>query len=113
LIGGVVVPLIATVSDQCDLKNTTEHVFQVGKNNKVTFLEKAGTSEFANSTGAYELDLSLVDDFEHAWRTMHVQTDVFCSGAIVLPDKGARIINVGGWSLVRWTVFNSLGFTES
>ena len=30
---------------------------------------------------------------------MHVKTDVFCSGALVLPDKAARIINVGGWSL--------------
>jgi hypothetical protein len=54
---------------------------------------------FPNSTGAYELDLSLVDDFHHAWREMHVKTDVFCSGAVVLPDKAARILNVGGWSL--------------
>ena len=30
---------------------------------------------------------------------MHVQTDVFCSGAIILPDIGGRVINVGGWSL--------------
>jgi hypothetical protein len=30
---------------------------------------------------------------------MHVKTDVFCSGAVVLPDKTARILNVGGWSL--------------
>jgi hypothetical protein len=65
----------------------------------VSFLEKGGTSEFANSTGAYELDLSLVPDFNHAWREMHVKTDVFCSGAVVLPDKAARIVNVGGWSL--------------
>ncbi|KAJ3775846.1 hypothetical protein FB446DRAFT_723514 [Lentinula raphanica] len=79
----VVVPLIATL----------------GVNNKVTFLEKAGTSEFDNSTGAYELDLSLVSNFSAAWRTMHVQTDVFCSGSVILPDKGARQINVGGWSL--------------
>jgi hypothetical protein len=71
----------------------------VGINGKVSFLEKGGTSEFTNSTGAYELDLSLVDDFNLAWREMHVQTDVFCSGAIVLPDKAARILNVGGWSL--------------
>jgi hypothetical protein len=71
----------------------------VGKNGKVSFLEKGGTSEFQNSTGAYELDLSLVDDFDHAWREMHVKTDVFCSGAVVLPDKAARILNVGGWSL--------------
>lgn len=82
LIGGVVVPLLATV----------------GINNKVSFLEKSGTSEFANSTGAYELDLTLVDDFSLAWREMHVKTDVFCSGSLVLPDKAGRIINVGGWS---------------
>jgi Glyoxal oxidase N-terminus len=54
---------------------------------------------FQNSTGAYELDLSLVDDFDRAWREMHVKTDVFCSAAVVLPDKAARILNVGGWSL--------------
>jgi hypothetical protein len=42
--------------------------------------------------------LSLVDDFEHAWREMHVKTDLWCSGAVVLPDKAARILDVGGWS---------------
>ena len=63
----------------------------------MSFLEKYTTSEFKNSTGAYELDLSLVDDFDHAWREMHVKTDVWCSAAIVLPDKAARILNVGGW----------------
>jgi hypothetical protein len=83
LIGGVVVPLIATL----------------GINNKVTFLEKFGTSPFKNSTGAYELDISLTNDFSRAYRTMHVKSDVFCSAALVLPDKGARQINVGGWSL--------------
>ncbi|KAH8988288.1 copper radical oxidase [Lactarius hatsudake] len=71
----------------------------VGINGKVSFLEKGGTSEFPNSTGAYELDLSLVPDFNHAWREMHVKSDVFCSGAVVLPDKAGRILNVGGWSL--------------
>lgn len=70
----------------------------VGVNNKVTFLEKGGTG-FPNSTGAYELDLSLTNQFELAWRTMHIKTDVFCSGSIILPDLGARQINVGGWSL--------------
>ncbi|KAJ7186433.1 copper radical oxidase [Mycena filopes] len=79
---GVVVPLIATV----------------GINNKVTFLEK-GASQFPNSTGAYELDLSLASNFSAAWREMHVKSDVFCSGSIILPDKGARQLNVGGWSL--------------
>ncbi|KAI0764219.1 hypothetical protein BD413DRAFT_483077 [Trametes elegans] len=80
---GVVVPLIVTL----------------GINNKVTFVEKWGTSEFTNSTGAYELDLSLVNDFEKTWRTMHVKSDVFCSAGIVLPDRGARQLVVGGWSL--------------
>ncbi|KAJ7720041.1 hypothetical protein B0H16DRAFT_1793954 [Mycena metata] len=83
LVPGVVVPLIATL----------------GINGKVTFLEKDGTSEFDNSTGAYELDLSLVSQFNKAWRTMHVKSDVFCSGSVILPDKGGRILNVGGWSL--------------
>ncbi|TCD64794.1 hypothetical protein EIP91_003605 [Steccherinum ochraceum] len=82
LIGGVVVPLVATV----------------GINGKVNFLEKLGTG-FPNSTGAYELDLSLVDDFSKAWRELHVHSDVFCSGSLILPDKAARVLNVGGWSL--------------
>ena len=62
-------------------------------------VEKFGTSEYDNSTGAYELDLSLVGNFKLAWREMHVKSDVFCSASIVLPDKGARQLNVGGWSL--------------
>ncbi len=33
------------------------------------------------------------------WREMHVKTDVFCAGSIILPDKAGRQINVGGWSL--------------
>jgi len=82
LIGGLDVPLVASL----------------GINNKVTFLDKLGTG-FANSTGSYELDLSLVDNFDLAWRPLHVKTDVFCSGAVVLPDKGGRLLNVGGWSL--------------
>ena len=80
---GVVVPLLITL----------------GINNKVSFVEKFGTSEFPNSTGAYELDLSLVNDFEKTWRTMHVKSDVFCSGAVVLPDRSARHLMFGGWSL--------------
>ncbi|KAF8151649.1 hypothetical protein B0H34DRAFT_801346 [Crassisporium funariophilum] len=79
---GVIVPLIATV----------------GINNKVTFLEKGGTG-FPNSTGAYELDLSLASNFSAAWREMHIKTDVFCSGSVIMPDKAGRQINVGGWSL--------------
>lgn len=30
---------------------------------------------------------------------MHIKTDVFCAGSVILPDKGGRQINVGGWSL--------------
>jgi hypothetical protein len=67
-------------------------------NNKVTFLEKGGTG-FPNSTGAYELDLSLSSNFSAMWREMHIKTDVFCSGSVILPDKAGRQINVGGWSL--------------
>ncbi|RPD53575.1 galactose oxidase [Lentinus tigrinus ALCF2SS1-7] len=83
LVPGVVVPLLVTL----------------GINNKVAFLEKFGTSEFPNSTGAYELDLSLTNDFDKAWREMHVKSDVFCAGAVVLPDRSARHLVVGGWSL--------------
>ncbi|KAJ2932171.1 hypothetical protein H1R20_g4934, partial [Candolleomyces eurysporus] len=79
---GVIIPLIATV----------------GVNNKVTFLEKHGTG-YPNTTGAYELDISLAHDFSRAWREMHVKTDVFCAGSVILPDKAGRQINVGGWSL--------------
>ncbi len=82
---GLVPPLVATV----------------GINGKVSFLEKGSESnykEFKNASSAYELDLSLVHDFSHAWREMHVKTDVFCSAAIILPDKAARILNVGGWT---------------
>ncbi|KAH9027091.1 copper radical oxidase [Lactarius pseudohatsudake] len=85
LVPGLVPPLLATV----------------GINGKVSFLEKgseSGFKEFENASSAYELDLSLVHDFSHAWREMHVKTDVFCSAAVVLPDKAARILNVGGWS---------------
>lgn len=51
-----------------------------------------------NITGGYELDLSLVPNLATAWREMHPKTDVFCSGSLVLPDKKARHINVGGYS---------------
>jgi hypothetical protein len=81
----LIIPLIATV----------------GINNKVTFLEKHGTG-YPNSTGAFELDISLVGGptWEDAWRELHgVQTDVFCSASIILPDKAGRQINIGGWSL--------------
>lgn len=57
-------------------------------------------SSNSHFSGAYELDLTLVDDFEKTWREMHVKTDVFCSGSVTLPDKAGRLINVGGWSLI-------------
>jgi hypothetical protein len=52
---GVVVPLLATV----------------GINNKITFLEKSGPEGPTNSTGAYELDPSLIDsgNWMNAWRS--------------------------------------------
>lgn len=78
---GVVVPLMTSLAI----------------NNKVTFLEKHGTGA-PNTTGAYELDLSLSNNFNLMWREMHVQTDIFCSGGLTLPDKGGRQITVGGWS---------------
>lgn len=81
LIGGVCVPLI-----------TSQAI-----NGKVTFLEKWGTGP-PNSTGAYELDLSQIDNFKAAWREMHVKTDIFCAGGLTLPDKAGRQLNVGGWS---------------
>ncbi|KDR73047.1 hypothetical protein GALMADRAFT_142740 [Galerina marginata CBS 339.88] len=81
LIGGLVVPLISTV----------------GINNKVTFLEKGGTG-IPNATGAYELDLTLTSNFKAAWREMHIKTDVFCSGSVIMPDKAGRQINVAGWA---------------
>ena len=81
LIGGVVVPLITTT----------------GVNNKVVFMEKAGTGP-PNTTGTYELDLAFINDFSKAWRPLHVKTDIFCSAAVTLPDKAGRQLNVGGWS---------------
>ena len=65
---------------------------------KVAFLEKYPSPFFPNSIGAYELNISLTDNYLLAWREMHVKTDVFCSGKIVLPDNGARQIDVGGLS---------------
>lgn len=83
LIGGLVIPLIS----------------QIGVNGKVVFTEKHGTGP-PNSTGAYELDVSLVPQgINSAWRQMNgLQTDVFCSAGLTLPDKAGRIINIGGWS---------------
>ena len=81
LIGGVVIPLITNA----------------GVNGKVTFLEKYGTGA-PNTTGAYELDLSEINNFTAAWRPMHVKTDIFCSAGLTLPDKVGRQINIGGWA---------------
>lgn len=82
LIGGRVVPLITTT----------------GINDKVVFMEKSGTG-VANATGVYELDLSEIDDFSKAWRTMtRPKTDIFCAAGITLPDKAGRQLNIGGWS---------------
>ncbi|OLN88507.1 WSC domain-containing protein-like protein 1 [Colletotrichum chlorophyti] len=64
---------------------------------KVSFLEKWGTGP-PNSTGAYELDVSLAPNLNLAWREMHVKTDIFCSAGITLPDKAGRQLNLGGWS---------------
>ncbi|KAF7536340.1 hypothetical protein G7054_g4595 [Neopestalotiopsis clavispora] len=81
LVGGVVTPLMT-------MQSIT---------GKVTFLEKGGTGA-ANSTGAYELDLTYGDRWK-AWREMHVKTDIFCSAGLILPDKAARQLTIGGWSL--------------
>ena len=51
-----------------------------------------------NSTGAYELDLSLVKNFNLAYREMHVKTDLFCGSNVVLPDKAGRQITLGGYN---------------
>jgi hypothetical protein len=65
---------------------------------KVTFTEKYGTGE-PNGTGAYELDLTEISNFTAAWRTMTgLQTDVFCSAGLTLPDKAGRQITIGGWA---------------
>jgi len=38
-------------------------------------------------------------------------TNVFCSAAVVLPDKAARILNVGGWSSPRCSVSDFMPLT--
>jgi len=82
LIGGVVVPLMTTQ----------------GINGKAQFIEKYGSGE-PNGTGAYELDLTEIGTWAKAWRTMTgLDTDVFCSAGVTLPDKAGRILTVGGWA---------------
>lgn len=82
LIGGVMIPLVISVA----------------RNNKVVYLGKYGTDPANNNTGAYELDLTQINNFTEAWRPMHVETDVFCSASITLPDRAGRQMNVGGWA---------------
>jgi hypothetical protein len=81
LIGGVTVPLMTFQSIT----------------GKVSFLSKWGTGP-GNETGAYELDLSVLNNWDQAWRTLHLKTDVFCAAGIILPDLGGRQLTVGGWS---------------
>ncbi|OQU99179.1 WSC domain-containing protein [Cladophialophora immunda] len=82
LIGGPLIPLITTV----------------GLNNKIVYMEKFGTEPANNSTGTYELDLTLLDNYTAAWRPMHVKSDIFCSAGLTLPDKAGRQVNIGGWA---------------
>jgi hypothetical protein len=35
---------------------------------------------------------------QHVMVAMHVNDEIFCSASLVLPDKTARILNIGGWS---------------
>ncbi|KAH8590515.1 WSC domain-containing protein [Bisporella sp. PMI_857] len=82
LIGGLNVPLM-----------TAQNV-----NGKVTFVEKYGSGE-PNGTGSYELDLSQTGSMAAAWRTMRgLQTDVFCSAGLILPDRAGRQLTIGGWA---------------
>ena len=74
LISGPVIPLVTSPA----------------RNGKVTYLEKFGTSPANNGTGAYEFDISLVDDYSKAWREMHVKSDIFCSASLTLPDSVGR-----------------------
>jgi hypothetical protein len=44
------------------------------------------------------LDLSEINNFDAAWRTLYgLQTDVFCSAGLILPDKAGRQLTIGGW----------------
>lgn len=56
------------------------------------------SNSIPNATGAYELDLTLSNNFSAMWREMHIKTDVFCSGSVIMPDKAGRQINVAGWA---------------
>jgi hypothetical protein len=42
--------------------------------------------------------LSEINNFDAAWRTLYgLQTDVFCSAGLILPDKAGRQLTIGGW----------------
>jgi hypothetical protein len=60
-------------------------------------MEKSGTGA-PNTTGTYELDLAFINEFDKAWRPLHVKSDIFCSAGITLPDKVGRQLNIGGWA---------------
>ena len=52
-----------------------------------------------NGTGAYELDLTLLNNNKLAWREMTgLQSDVFCAAGLTLPDKAGRQLTAGGWA---------------
>jgi len=80
-IPGVVIPLITTL----------------GINDKVVFMEKSGTGA-PNTTGTYELDLTMQNNYIQAFRPLSVKTDIFCAAGVTLPDKAGRQLNIGGWS---------------
>jgi hypothetical protein len=71
----------------------------VGINQKVVFMEKHGTSLENNSTGSFEFDPSLAPNYGTSFRELQLETDVFCSASLVLPDKAGRQLNIGGWSV--------------
>ncbi|KAJ3133555.1 hypothetical protein HK101_004444, partial [Irineochytrium annulatum] len=80
LMGGVIVPLITGLTT----------------NNKIVMMEKlAGGAP--NTTHAYEFDY-MDGNYSTCFREMHIQTDFFCSAAVMLPDSAGRILNVGGWA---------------
>ena len=39
-----------------------------------------------------------MNQFDHAYREMHVKTDLFCGSNVVLPDKSGRQISLGGYN---------------
>ncbi|KAH9051965.1 hypothetical protein EDB87DRAFT_1582003 [Lactarius vividus] len=45
----------------------------------------------------FRLSLRVLSEPELRGMEMHVQTDMFYSAAVILPDKAGRILNVGGW----------------